>query len=39
MTSNSKISETERTLLKYLGLSLKPYDGDCEIPGLNAEER
>lgn len=38
MTSTSTISETERTLLKYLGQSLKLSDNACESPDLSAEE-
>lgn len=38
MTLASKIGETERRLLEYLGQSLKNTDSPCEIPELNAEE-
>lgn len=38
MTSTSTISESERTLLKYLAKSLKPSGSACEIPSLNSEE-
>ena len=38
MTAISRISETERILLEYLGESLKNTDSHREIPELNAEE-
>ena len=38
MTANSTISATERRLLKYLGQSLKPSGGFCEIPDLDTAE-
>ena len=38
MTAISRISETERILLEYLGESLKNTDSNLEIPELNAEE-
>ena len=38
MTSASKIRETERTLLRYLGDSLNTSDGGCTISDLAAEE-
>lgn len=38
MTAISRISETERILLEYLGESLKSSDNACEIPELSNEE-
>ena len=37
MTSILAISETERTLLKYLGQSLKPSEDACEVLDLSDE--
>lgn len=38
MTAKSRISETERILLEYLGESLKSSDNACEIPELSNKE-
>ena len=38
MTAISRISETERILLEYLGESLKSSDNACEIPELSNKE-
>lgn len=38
MTSTSIIGETERTLLEFLGQSLKKSNSDCETPDCSAEE-